>query len=221
MKGTRLFLFAIAVALVLGCETRTTLAGGENLLRVESRSAIVGELVPITVEALGIPSPGTGAWTIDIEYKPDVLEAVDCVAYLDGVCNVDFGQSTVRTLGASATALTGDFRLATFVFRCLQPGRGTGLETSLEMWGSSIGPPGETDYPSIRHGTVSCLGPGTEPSSRTPQTPPATATPQPVLPTTGAGGGANSSSMPLWPIAALAALGIAAAFGAVAARRRA
>jgi hypothetical protein len=212
MKGT--WLFAIAVAMLLeAAATQSASAEGDGTLQIESRNAQIGESVPATLRALDIPQL-VGAWTIDVQYDPDVVDPVECVAYNCGVCSTAFRSDTLRVTGASATGLTGDFDLATLVFRCAEGLGRTELTITREIWGSSI--PEEPPLDSkIVEGFINCEKPVVEKSSPVP-----TPIPQPVLPPTGSG--SRGDSIPLWPFAALlAAFGCASLVAAIAARRRA
>ena len=213
MQGTCLFVLTTAIGLLLCAATPMASAGGDDgVLRIDSRTALVGELVPVTLEAIDIPQL-VGAWTIDIQYDPDVIAATECVAYYGGVCSTAFRADTLRVIGASRTGLTGDFDLATFVFRCAERRGTTDLTIEREIWGSGI-PEDPPLASTIVDGAISCEEPATETSA-----PQSTATPRPGLPPTGAG--ADSASFRSWPFLLLVLASVAFVLSVFAVRRRA
>jgi len=76
----------------------------------------------ISIDALRVPAPGLGAFTIDATYSPAVLTPVECTAGPEGsfdmaLCTPDFGPNTIRATGIRAECgLTGDVRLAEMIF---------------------------------------------------------------------------------------------------------
>src|SRR3990172_674875 len=95
---------ASAVAPVAGVSDATAQAGGGGSVEIFARD---------------FDPPGLGAWTIDIEYDPDVITASGCVALAHvSVCNQHYSSDTVRTAGANARGLDGDTVLARIDFTC-------------------------------------------------------------------------------------------------------
>lgn len=225
MKGMFLLALLVSAPLVAMAGHRAIAVdpGGAGrdagILEIGSRVMQVGEVAPIAAAALDVGGIGIGAWTFDIVYDASVLSVQECVGTAlpkgepgQSVCYDDFGPGTVRITGASAMGLEGDHVLAYVVFRCERPGTST-LSADVEVWADASIPEDPLDLPQITDGGITCIEPATS-------TPAAIATPAPVLPPTGHAVG--SSLIPLWPIAALAAAGLAAtAAGAVAVRRRA
>jgi hypothetical protein len=87
-----------------------------------------GQSGTVSLEALGMPSPGLGAFSIDISYDPAVVDPVDCNANPEGdldlgFCNFDFERDdvnpdTIRVGGFRASeGATGDLSLADITFR--------------------------------------------------------------------------------------------------------
>ena len=170
--------------------------GQDGLIRIGSATAEVGEEVTVVLEAVDIPLPGLGTWTVDITYDTSVVSVVECNAQLGGVCNPAYGEDTLRVTGASAGGLSGTATLAEIVFACSRAGT-TDLEVSL-TFGRSF-PVGEApSFPSPISGRLTC----TEPSS----IPPA------ELPTTGVAERQPSSLPAAVPLAVLGAMLVAAAF---------
>jgi hypothetical protein len=54
-------------------------------------------------------APGLGAYTIDIQYDPAVVQAISCVPGAGGLCNPTFLPGQARFTGASLGGLNGDF----------------------------------------------------------------------------------------------------------------
>ena len=114
----RFVLAIFAVAATLAFASHPAQTGGEGVIRVGFYPAEVGEQVTVVLEAVDIPPPGVGAWTIDISYDNSIVDAIGCDSRPDGVCSPAFMNDTVRATGASETGLSGTFTLATFEFTC-------------------------------------------------------------------------------------------------------
>ena len=113
--------FAILVAallVALAVSGYPAQAGGDGVIRAGTYEANVGDEVTVTLEAVGIPPPGLGAWTIDMSYDNSIVDAIGCDSRPGGVCSPAFMADAVRATGASETGLSGTFTLATFEFRC-------------------------------------------------------------------------------------------------------
>jgi len=113
-------LVSLAVALLIGDP-----AGGAPTatLRVGSAEGASGTEVMVRLEALGVPEPGLGAFTIDVAYDPSVASPVACqkgpAGTLDAVlCNTAFSGNAVRVGGFRASSgATGGVALAEITFR--------------------------------------------------------------------------------------------------------
>ena len=178
-------------------------------LSIESATGTVGELVPVNIDVVGMPAPGLGAWTVDITYDPQRLQAVRCSPNLGSVCSMRYGATVGRFTGAVRTGVPGDFTLGTAFFRCLSPGTSR-LTLSINVFSDATPDGPQPITISVVDGTLTCV----EPTA----TPPATATPAPVLPSAGEG----TQPQPVasfWPVA-LAAFGAVAIGVALALRRR-
>ena len=101
---------------------------GETTVRIGSGSVAPGGQLTVPLEALDVPSPGLGAFIIDISYDPSVVDPVDCNANPEGdldlgFCNFDFERDdvnpdTIRVGGFRASeGATGDLSLADITFR--------------------------------------------------------------------------------------------------------
>lgn len=200
-------IFAALLSLTL-LAVGQSLAGGDGILRIDSRIGHTGEFVPVKLQALDIPEPGLGAWTVNIRYDPLILSAIDCSARNNAVCSIAFAEDTVRTTGASAVGLTGTFPLATFVFQCGDNEGVSELSLGFEVFTIAVVPPAVV-VPEVQNGAITCV----EPSQATATAAPATATPAPALPTTGTAAGAAGDGAG-WHIAALAAGGLLLTFAA-------
>lgn len=197
-----LALAAAITALAFGMEARGVEAatpGEPGTISIQSRTALVGETIPVNLRAEQIPSPGLGAWTFDIEYQPSVISVVDCAAGLQGVCNTRFEENKVRVTGASSTGLTGSFSLGTVAITCLNEGRSE-LTLSFEIFSVAVIQPQLFE---LQNGTITCVTPE-EARAPTPTAP--TPTTQPSLPPSGTGP-ASDWSVPQWAMALLTAAG--------------
>ena len=192
--------FAIAVFVALaafGMVASTAEAGDPGTIGIESATATVGERIEVELAAERIPAPGLGAWTVDIQYDPSVVRAIDCTAHQNGVCNPQYANDRLRVTGASATGLDGHVSLATVVFQCGQRDGISELLLSQKYFTiAGLGPA----KPALENGAITCVALPTP-------APSATATPAPVsLPPTGAGP-SNGGSAWKWGIAILSATG--------------
>ena len=104
-------LAALAAALVIVIGLAATASAQEKLITIDTASAAVGEMAAVNVNALNIPEPGLGAWTLDITYDPAVVFASACIPESGSVCNPEFDSQTVRITGASAGGVVGDASL--------------------------------------------------------------------------------------------------------------
>jgi hypothetical protein len=148
------------------------------VFRIDSSSVPTGGEGGVDLQALDLPAPGLGSWTIDIEFDPDILAPVQCRAFGGSTCSGVPGEggaagspgNSVRIAGANATGILGDVRLATVRFECRAEGasRLRVLPISvLDIDGNAF--PADADK-----GTLTCFGEAPPPP--TPTSPP------PVLP---------------------------------------
>jgi len=111
---------ALALALLVGDP-----AGGASTatVRVGSAEGASGDEVTVSLEALGVPEPGLGAFIIDLTYDPSVASPVACRKDPQGIfdtvlCNTSFSGNTVRVGGFRASSgATGSVALADVTFR--------------------------------------------------------------------------------------------------------
>ncbi len=178
-------------------------SAGSALVTIGSATANVGAEVSVDLQALGIPEPGLGAWTVDITYDPAVVSRVRCSAPI-GVCSTAYRADAMRVTGASATGLVGDTTLATLTYWCEAAGVSP-LELEVSPFGDlTPAVPQDIEY-AVVHGSITCVEPS-EPTATEEQSP--TETVAPSLPPTGAGGGSGGAPGPL--IVTLAGAGAAA-----------
>ncbi len=192
---------ASGMALVLGLVVTTVAAGGDGTVTIDSRTIDVGQEGTVTLAVADFPHL-LGAWMIDIEYDPAIVQPVECTAEYGGLCDLEHGPASLRITSASAEGLTGNFVLATVRFTCGAEGS-SALSVALANWGVGtvgFGPP----PPETLGGSISCVAP------------PADA---PELPATGYGSGSGTGDGRWhWLIAGLAFTGIMA-ISVMAARR--
>ena len=215
MKGIKRMALGTAVAAFLavaGLLLASQAFAASGSAQIGSGSAAPGADGIVDLSALGITSPGLGAWTVDIVYDPSVVTATACSAAQGGVCNEAFANDTVRITGAVAEGLEGDSVLGTITFECGDAVGESPLEVSLFTFADgTLGGPLPIDAETV-NGTFACA---------------TAATPTPTLATggiagTGTGTAGDSTGM-TWIIVGLAALGLTsmAAFGTLRLRERA
>jgi hypothetical protein len=156
-----------------------------------------------------VPSPGLGAWTVDITYDPAKVTVSSCAPAQGGVCNPHYSATSVRITGASANGLIGSTSLGTITFSAAASCSGTTplTATTNVFADATIGAPATIDV-TITSGSVNCA----------PATVAPTATTAPSLVVTGAGPGSSDSSN--WLIVGLVGAGLAALAGYGALRLR-
>ena len=113
-------LVALALVLLVGDPAGST---GTATIRVGSAEGASGDQITVRLEALGVPEPGLGAFTVDVTYDPNVASPVACqkdpAGTLDAVfCNTAFSGDTIRVGGFRASSgATGGVALAEITFR--------------------------------------------------------------------------------------------------------
>jgi hypothetical protein len=160
-----------------------------------------------------VGEPGLGAWTVDPTWDTDVLSPVRCVPYNGGVCSMNFASDTGRVTGASMTGIVGEATLATLVFRCGDEPGVSELTLSIEVFADATPDVPQSINETVTDGAIGCV----EPVPTEAPAPTATVAPQRVLPPTGQGGTASTSST--WPLGLLAFAGAASFVAALALRR--
>ncbi len=210
------------VRLGLAATLAAVLVGAGALLLVSQASAVSGTLTvgSVTLAPGGqatvdiranVPTPGLGAWTLDLSYDPAKVSIVSCApAPSHSECNTHYGANTIRLVGATGPGLIGDVSLATITFHSLAASGSAcsvmpiGISPTLFVDATTGGPQPITV--TATNGSLQCpAAPTAAP----------TATPLPQLVVSGAGSGADGSSSG-WLIA-LAGVGVAglAGYGAV------
>ena len=116
----KLAVFALAISVVM--LAATSASAQDELISIDSITITPGGGTTLQVNALNMPAPGLGAWSIGVEYDPSILSALSCSPVPGSVCNVDFSARQVRIVGASASGLTGDSVLASITFNCNRAG---------------------------------------------------------------------------------------------------
>lgn len=198
IKGLALSAAIAGMLVVGGLLVASHVFAASGTIKIGSGSAAVGEDGLVDLNALDVTSPGLGAWTIDINYDPDVVTATACSAAQGGVCNAEFAADQVRITGAVARGLEGDSFLGNITFECGDAAGETALDVSIFTFADgTLGGPLPIDE-TIVSGTFACTAEA------------------PQLPSTGVGDSSDGNSM-TWVIASLAAAGLAsmAAYGAL------
>ena len=150
---------ALALAIAMGIVASAS-AQEEELISIGSASLSVGAEGSVSVNALNIPDPGLGAWTIDITYDPVVVSVVACVGEHGGVCNPAFESNILRITGATASGIIGDNSLGSAVFRCNAVGTSSLTVNVPLLVDGTIGDP-QPVVAATQNGVISCTTPST------------------------------------------------------------
>jgi hypothetical protein len=130
--------------------TNTPCPGGicpGSLVRIGSKTLPPGESGTVSLEALGMPSPGLGAFTIDVSYDPNIVHPVACDADPDDefdieICNMAYGPGVVRCTGISITGIEGDVVLCDITFQADgASGTQSALTLSVDELADALGQP--------------------------------------------------------------------------------
>ncbi|MHB8577986.1 MAG: hypothetical protein ACYDCQ_21960, partial [Dehalococcoidia bacterium] len=77
------------------------------------------------------PFSGIGSYTVDVSYDPSVVTPTACTS----ICNTAYAANVVRSVGASATGLTGTQTLDTITFQAVGAcGTSTTLVVTVVGW---------------------------------------------------------------------------------------
>jgi hypothetical protein len=199
IKGLALSAAVAGVLAIGGLLVASQVFAASGTIKIDSGTAAVGEDGLVDLNALDVTSPGLGAWTIDINYDPDVVTATACSAAQGGVCNAEYADDQVRITGAVAEGLEGDSFLGSVTFECGDAAGESPLDVSTFTFSDgTLGGPLPIDE-TVVSGTFTC-----------------TAEAPPQLPSTGVGDSSDGNLM-TWVIASLAVVGLAsmAAYGAL------
>lgn len=215
MKGIRgrgLGLVAAAAVAAIGAGLLvTSVLAVSGTVAIGSASAAPGDTATVGLTS-NVPSPGLGAWTVDIDYDPTVVTVGTCTPEQGGVCNPAYTATSVRITGASAMGLEGDTSLGSIDFDCGDAEGSSALTLTVSVFAdATAGAPADIDY-TATNGVIDCEVQPTDTEM------PPTATSEPSLPTTGTGG--DSGGGLGWLIAVLAGAGAAAVVGFGALRLR-
>ena len=132
-------------------------AGGGPQIRIGSLVQGVDQVGGLTLQALNMPSPGLGAWTVDITYDGSVVAATSCSGLAGGVCNPAFHPTTARVTGAAASGYVGNTDLASINFRCIAQGQSAITLNVLVLADATAGSP-QSISASVQNGTITCGG---------------------------------------------------------------
>ena len=147
---------AFAFALAAGLFASSQASAQDPTISIGRATLAVGSGVTLDLNALDIDDPGLGAWIIDISYDPDLVTAIACDSHPAGLCNADFTESAVRTIGATAGGLEGDLTLVSITFQCLDVGTTALAVNATEVADATIGDPQDIDV-EVEHGSVGCV----------------------------------------------------------------
>ena len=205
MTGLRRFVLLTIVGALLALGVAGWLARSATAQElgfiVGAPRATVGDEMSVDLEAGDMAATGLGAWTIDITYDPDLLDATFCEGGSLSVCNLDFADGTVRLAGASTEAFPpeGTLGLANMLFECLAPGEAELTIVPQILVDQTLGDPQPIDA-TVESGSFTC-----EEEEVTLAPTPTVA----VLAPTGTGGQPETGDIVRWLIAAFAGVGLA------------
>lgn len=207
MTVRRFILLALFGALLAleGLWLSRSVSAQELGLIIGAPRATVGEEMSVDIEARDMRATGLGAWTLDIMYDPDLLDATFCATGVGfSACNPDFANGTVRLNGASIESFPeeGALALATMLFKCLAPGEAQLTVVPRILVDQTLAEPQPIDA-TVQSGSFTCeVAAAATPTS-------INATPT-ALPHTGAGGQPGSDDLLHALIALMSGVGIAA-----------
>ena len=121
-----------------------------------SMHAQVGGIAKVEVTVADVGAPGVGAWTVDVNFDPEVLAGVACTPGQGGsICNEQYDVGQVRVVGTNIYGLEGNAVLASLGLACKAPGE-TALEITTDVFVDAT--PGDpTDIAAkIQNGTATC-----------------------------------------------------------------
>jgi len=114
-------LAALAAAAALGGSLWAASGGAAPDARVSvgSASAAPNQQAVVSVEAEGVPSPGVGAFVVDIDYDPAVAKPVTCQPSAGFVCNAGYTSGSVRCGGFDVYGRTAGVALCAITFQAV------------------------------------------------------------------------------------------------------
>lgn len=215
---------ATGLALAVGLLAASPAGAQQDTIRVDSATLNFQGEANIDLDALGIGSPGLGAWEIGVVYDPDVINAEGCTSDVGSQCNVNFSSNRVQVVGASGPGELGDTTLATIVFGCVSEGT-TSLSVVVDVFADATeGAPQPISF-GVVNGQVTCVEPAGLPPTPRPRPDddddddvddaddePDDTNGVTGLPKTGAGAGGSAGGS-AWAMIALAAAGLAGVTG--------
>jgi len=164
---------ASIAAVAVGLLFLSQASAASGTVSIGSATVPPGGQGTVELAALGVGTPGLGAWTMDITYEATAVAAVSCEA-APGLCNPYYAAETVRFSGASATGLAGDTTLGSITFQCADSEGSSVLRVSLVVFSdATLGDPQPIEAV-VQNGSIGCV--------EVPPTVP-TSTPAPPTPT--------------------------------------
>jgi len=127
-------------------------------MTVGNATTSVGKDGSVELKAIGVGTPGLGAWTVDVAFDPNVVSAGTCTsASSQGLsfCNAQYESGKVRVVGANAQGLSGDVSLATITFRCEKAGNSELTITIDTLADATVGNPTDISH-TEQSGSITC-----------------------------------------------------------------
>jgi hypothetical protein len=202
-------LLALAVGVVAVAPMAAAQPGG-GVVSIGSGTASVGQTAYVNLLARDVLPPGTGTYSVLIQFDPGMMQMMNCAVDHHSVCETP-DDRTIRIAAAATKSFTGKWVLAGITFRCMDNGVSP-LTISISSWGSAI-PETVTPQPELQNGTLTCVA-ATATATGLPTATPVAA----ALPTAGYRDHAQPRA-PVWPAALLGFGVFALAAGALGVRR--
>jgi hypothetical protein len=108
------------------------------------------------LRAINVFFPKLGAWQIDVQFQPEVVDALPCTfVQPNSYCNPNYAANKVRIVGSSAAGLSGsNIILARLQFECVEPG----TSQAEIVIGQLVSIDSVAMASSVQSGTVTCPG---------------------------------------------------------------
>jgi len=108
-----------AAAVLAGLLWTASASATATSVAVGSAQAQAGQQGTVSVQAQGVPSPGIGAFTVDVTYTSTIVDPVSCLAGAGFFCNADYAPGKVRCGGFDPYGRTGNVALCSITFQAV------------------------------------------------------------------------------------------------------
>ena len=108
-----------AAAMLAGLLWAASASATAVSVSVGSAQVQSGQQAAVSLQAQGVPSPGIGAFTVDVTYTSTVADPVSCQAGAGFFCNTDYAPGKVRCGGFDPFGRTGNVALCSITFQAV------------------------------------------------------------------------------------------------------